>query len=68
MLVLEILSVMENEIENTPQSSLPPIRQQQDVSSNISWLKTLAYGFTLVSIGIAIGIIGYVLTTSNFTD
>lgn len=47
-------------MDNTP-PPVEPIPQQQ-VSSNISWLKTLSYGFTLVSFGIAIGIIGYFLT------
>lgn len=37
--------------------------EQQNVSSNnLAWLKTLAYGFSLVSFGIAIGVIGYILT------
>lgn len=32
---------------------------------NISWLKTLSYGFAIVSFGITIAIIGYILTNQK---
>ncbi len=53
-------------MDNSQNQNIPvEIPQQQTTSSNISWLKTLSIGFSLVSFCIAIGIGGYVLGTKK---
>ncbi len=50
-------------MDNLTNQNIPPVQpsEQPKISSNISWLKTLSIGFSLVSFCIAIGIGGYVL-------
>ncbi|MBI2465370.1 hypothetical protein HYV64_04475 [Candidatus Shapirobacteria bacterium] len=54
-------------MDNVPNQNLPSPQsvEQQKTSSNLAWLKTLTYGFSLVSFGIAIGVIGSILTTNK---
>lgn len=49
-------------MENTNQQ-IPPIPDQQEIkaSNNLSFFRTLAYGFVIVSIGVSIAIGGYLL-------
>lgn len=51
-------------MDNQPTASPQPLPEQQ-VAPNLAWLKTLSIGFSLVSFGIAIGVVGYFLTTKN---
>lgn len=46
-------------MDTTPQPLPQPV--QPETTNTLSWFKTLAYGFSLVSFGITIGIVGAIL-------